>query len=67
MDCDLLAWHSQKVLGVCATGMPYVVFVIVGTVLWQTFVETLKTSPDTPAHYCEKLYFQLLKGCAGVR
>jgi lipopolysaccharide transport system permease protein len=35
--------QSQKVLGVGDTGMPYVVFVITGTVLWQTFVEALNS------------------------
>jgi lipopolysaccharide transport system permease protein len=33
--------QSQKVFGIGATGMPYVVFVITGTVLWQTFTEAL--------------------------
>ena len=33
--------QSQKVLGVGDTGMPYILFVITGTVLWQTFVEAL--------------------------
>lgn len=33
--------QSQKVFGIADTGMPYVVFVIIGTVLWQTFVEAL--------------------------
>jgi lipopolysaccharide transport system permease protein len=33
--------QSQEVLGVGDTGMPYVVFVITGTVLWQTFTEAL--------------------------
>lgn len=35
--------QSQKVLGVGDTGMPYIVFVIAGTVLWQTFVEALNS------------------------
>jgi len=35
--------QSQKVLGVGDTGMPYIVFVITGTVLWQTFVEALNS------------------------
>src|SRR5688572_16781711 len=35
--------QSQKVLGVGDTAMPYVVFVITGTVLWQTFVEALNS------------------------
>ena len=35
--------QSQKVLGVGDTGMPYVVFVITGTVLWQTFVEAINS------------------------
>jgi lipopolysaccharide transport system permease protein len=34
--------QSQKVFNVADTGMPYVVFVLVGTVLWQTFVEALQ-------------------------
>jgi lipopolysaccharide transport system permease protein len=34
--------QSQRVLGVGDTGMPYVVFVITGTVLWQTFTEALE-------------------------
>jgi lipopolysaccharide transport system permease protein len=33
--------QSQNVLGVGDTGIPYVVFVIIGTVLWQTFVDAL--------------------------
>ncbi|MBT8054682.1 MAG: ABC transporter permease, partial [Gammaproteobacteria bacterium] len=33
--------QSQKVFNVADTGMPYPVFVLTGTVLWQTFVEAL--------------------------
>ncbi len=33
--------QSQKVFTVADTGMPYPVFVLTGTVLWQTFVEAL--------------------------
>ena len=39
-----LVWiflQSQRVLEIDDTGMPYVAFVICGTVLWQTFVEAL--------------------------
>ena len=32
---------SQNILNVGDTGMPYTVYVLVGTVLWQTFVEAL--------------------------
>jgi len=35
--------HSQKVFNVEDTGMPYPVFVLTGTVLWQTFTEALST------------------------
>lgn len=35
--------QSQRVFEIGDTGMPYVVFVICGTVLWQTFVEALNT------------------------
>jgi lipopolysaccharide transport system permease protein len=33
--------QSQRVFNVADTGMPYPVFVLTGTVLWQTFVEAL--------------------------
>ncbi|MEJ8568208.1 ABC transporter permease [Elongatibacter sediminis] len=33
--------NSQNVFSIGDTGMPYVVFVITGTVLWQTFVDAL--------------------------
>jgi lipopolysaccharide transport system permease protein len=33
--------HTQDVFGIADVGMSYVVFVICGTVLWQTFVESL--------------------------
>jgi len=33
--------HSQKIFDVGETGMPYTVFVLTGSVLWQTFVEAL--------------------------
>jgi len=33
--------NSQNVFNIRATGMPYVVFAITGTVLWQTFVDAL--------------------------
>jgi len=33
--------HSQKVFQVGDVGMPYVVFVVCGTVFWQTFVEAV--------------------------
>lgn len=33
--------NSQKVFSIGDTGMPYVVFVVTGTVLWQTFVDAL--------------------------
>lgn len=39
--------QSQKVLNVADTGMPYVVFVLTGTVLWQTFVEALNSPLQT--------------------
>jgi lipopolysaccharide transport system permease protein len=35
--------QSQRVFQIADTGMPYVVFVICGTVLWQTFVEALNS------------------------
>lgn len=35
--------QSQKIFSVGDTGMPYVVFVLTGTVLWQTFVEALNS------------------------
>lgn len=35
--------QSQRVFQIGDTGMPYVVFVICGTVLWQTFVEALNS------------------------
>jgi lipopolysaccharide transport system permease protein len=35
--------QSQKVFNIGDTGMPYVVFVLTGTVLWQTFVEALNS------------------------
>jgi len=35
--------QSQKVLNIGDTGMPYVVFVLIGTVLWQTFVESVNS------------------------
>ena len=35
--------QSQRVFEIGDTGMPYVVFVICGTVLWQTFVEALNS------------------------
>lgn len=34
--------QSQKVFNVADTGMPYPIFVLTGTVLWQTFVEALQ-------------------------
>lgn len=34
---------SQRILGIGETGMPYPVFVIIGTVLWQTFTEALNS------------------------
>lgn len=34
---------SQRILGIGDTGMPYPVFVIIGTVLWQTFTEALNS------------------------
>ncbi|MFC1688130.1 ABC transporter permease [Pseudomonadota bacterium] len=34
--------QSQKVFNVADPGMPYPVFVLTGTVLWQTFVEALQ-------------------------
>lgn len=36
--------QSHRVFNVADTGMPYAVFVLTGTVLWQTFTESL-TSP----------------------
>lgn len=33
--------NAQNILTIDDTGMPYLVFVLVGTVLWQTFVESL--------------------------
>ena len=33
--------NSQRILSVGETGIPYPVFVIIGTVLWQTFTEAL--------------------------
>ena len=35
--------NSQKILGIEDTGIPYPVFVLSGTVLWQTFVEALNS------------------------
>jgi lipopolysaccharide transport system permease protein len=35
--------QSQKVFNVAETGMPYPVFVLTGTVLWQTFTEALNS------------------------
>jgi len=35
--------HSQRILGIGDTGMPCPVFVIIGTVLWQTFTEALNS------------------------
>jgi lipopolysaccharide transport system permease protein len=35
--------NSQRILGIGDTGMPYPVFVIIGTVLWQTFTEALNS------------------------
>ncbi len=35
--------QSQKIFSMADTGMPYVVFVLTGTVLWQTFIEALKS------------------------
>ncbi len=35
--------QSHRVFEIADTGMPYVVFVIVGTVLWQTFTEALNS------------------------
>jgi lipopolysaccharide transport system permease protein len=33
--------NAQRVFSISDTGMPYVVFVITGTVLWQTFVDAI--------------------------
>jgi lipopolysaccharide transport system permease protein len=41
--------QSQKVFSVADVGMPYPVFVLVGTVLWQTFVEALQAPLKTVA------------------
>ena len=35
--------NSQKVINVRDPGMPYPVFVLIGTVLWQTFVDALNS------------------------
>ena len=35
--------NSQNILGIGETGMPYPVYVLTGTVLWQTFVEALNS------------------------
>lgn len=35
--------NSQKILNVEDTGMPYPVFVLTGTVLWQTFVDSINS------------------------
>lgn len=35
--------NSQKILDVGDTGMPYTVYVLTGTVMWQTFVESINS------------------------
>jgi len=35
--------QSQRVFNVADTGIPYVIFVLTGTVLWQTFVEAINS------------------------
>ena len=35
--------NSQNILGIEETGIPYPVFVLSGTILWQTFVESLNS------------------------
>lgn len=43
---SMVVWvflNSQKVINVKDPGMPYPVFVLIGTVLWQTFVDALNS------------------------